>query len=211
MMLIACSPSADNAPETHSSLRFAMRAKNVKNAAVVNRVLSVEQLTASNAALRLELAELRRQVAEGGCGGEALDLASAEEVARLRAQLNDAQGQLSESSQQLQAVQAELEEERQEKQSLNGSLKEREEESELLHETLARFQVMHGVAPVRCRDKKKTIEGVTQPACASCAPLASLHSCAVGIPPLFAASAILSHLRADHLVATSRHSYHRYR
>eukprot|EP00966_Prymnesium_polylepis_P015961 368441-Prymnesium_polylepis.1 len=86
MMLVACSPSADNAPETHSSLRFAMRAKNVKNAAVVNRVLSVAQLTASNAALRLELQEARKQLAAlgggGGGGGGGLDCASAEGAAR---------------------------------------------------------------------------------------------------------------------------------
>lgn len=55
MILIACSPSPDNAGETHGSLRFAMRAKKVKNAAVVNRVLSVEELTRANSALRLEL------------------------------------------------------------------------------------------------------------------------------------------------------------
>lgn len=37
-MIVNCSPAADNAPETHGSLRFATRAKNVKNAAIVNQV-----------------------------------------------------------------------------------------------------------------------------------------------------------------------------
>ncbi len=73
MMLVACSPSANNAAETHSSLRFATRAKKVKNAAVVNRVLTADQLEASNAALRLELRGARERIAklEGRAGKEA--------------------------------------------------------------------------------------------------------------------------------------------
>ena len=65
MMLVACSPSPNNAPETHSTLRFATRAKRVKNAAKVNRVLTGEQLEEANAALRTDLAGDGVQLRDG--------------------------------------------------------------------------------------------------------------------------------------------------
>jgi hypothetical protein len=71
MMLVACSPATVHAPETHSTLRFATQCKRVKNAAVVNRVLSAAQLRSANDALRRELAAVKERLAsvEGGALG----------------------------------------------------------------------------------------------------------------------------------------------
>ena len=55
MLIINCSPCADNAAETLSSLRFGSRALGIKNTAIVNRRLSPE-------ALQRQLAEARAQV-----------------------------------------------------------------------------------------------------------------------------------------------------
>ena len=45
VMIICCSPSSYNAPETVSTLRFGNRAKSIKNIARVNQQRSVEELT----------------------------------------------------------------------------------------------------------------------------------------------------------------------
>jgi len=45
-LVICCSPSSFNAPETVSTCRFGQRAKRIQNKAVVNEVRSVEELTA---------------------------------------------------------------------------------------------------------------------------------------------------------------------
>ena len=45
VMIICCSPSSYNAPETVSTLRFGNRAKSIKNVARVNQQRSVEELT----------------------------------------------------------------------------------------------------------------------------------------------------------------------
>jgi hypothetical protein len=55
MLIVNCSPCADNAPETLSSLRFGSRALGIKNAVAVNRRLSPE-------ALQRQLDEARAQV-----------------------------------------------------------------------------------------------------------------------------------------------------
>ena len=45
VMIICCSPSTYNAPETVSTLRFGNRAKSIKNVAKVNQQRSVQELT----------------------------------------------------------------------------------------------------------------------------------------------------------------------
>jgi hypothetical protein len=54
VLIINCSPCAENAPETLSSLRFGSRALGIKNRVAVNRRLSPE-------ALHRQLAEARAQ------------------------------------------------------------------------------------------------------------------------------------------------------
>ena len=84
MMLVACSPSPNNAPETHSTLRFATRAKRVKNAAKVNRVLTGEQLEEANAALRVELRAARERLAQLETSGEEAEAAATRRSRRER-------------------------------------------------------------------------------------------------------------------------------
>ena len=146
MMIVNCSPAADNAPETHGSLRFAMRAKNVRNAAKVNQVLSAEQLERSNTALRMEVQSLQQQLAQlrsvgdgsaessNGVDCGAGSAADAEELAHARDQISEAEGRLAEA-------QAEAAEEREATAAAQVALKEREEELQLLYDMLARFQV----------------------------------------------------------------------
>ena len=45
-LIIACSPSMFNAPETQSTLKFGMRAKRIKNTVSINQTRSVEELEA---------------------------------------------------------------------------------------------------------------------------------------------------------------------
>ncbi|KAL1522824.1 hypothetical protein AB1Y20_017793 [Prymnesium parvum] len=61
-------------------------------------------------------------------------------------------------SEKVQALQAELDDERQEKSAVTSALKDREEELKLLFETLAGFQVLHGVQPICSRDSKANID-----------------------------------------------------
>ena len=53
LLLVACSPAQQNAAETKSTLHFAVRAKAIKNAAVVNTMLSPEQIQALQGELRV--------------------------------------------------------------------------------------------------------------------------------------------------------------
>ena len=76
VMIICCSPSSYNAPETVSTLRFGNRAKSIKNVARVNQQRSVEELT--KLLMRAEKAidvqgkyivQLETQLKKGGGGG----------------------------------------------------------------------------------------------------------------------------------------------
>lgn len=95
----------------------------------------------------MEWQEARRQLSELGASGldasSAQGLARAEEAARLREEC-------AEAVQQLVSTQEELEEEKSERARVAASLKDREEEVTLLYETLSRFGVLLGVAPVNC-------------------------------------------------------------
>ena len=148
MMLVACSPAQVHAPETHSTMRFATRAKRVRNAAVVNRVLTADQLASANAALKLELNAARARITaleEGapvGVSAEAVggmdgNCASAEELDALREQVEHLEQQLDEAK-------AEIADEQREVASQKEQLGKRHEEREMLYDTLARFQVTPG-------------------------------------------------------------------
>lgn len=154
MMLVACSPAANNSPETHSTLRFATQCKRVRNVAVVNRVLSADQLATANAALRLELQGARERIkrlesgsaaggeglaAAAGGGGEggtavAAEAVSGEEVEQLREQVETLELQL-------QTARDELADEQLLASRTRTQLKASAEEVEMLYDTLARFQV----------------------------------------------------------------------
>ena len=69
VLVATCSPASDNAQETHSSLHFARSAKKVKNVAVINTIESAESLRVTNAALRAEVAALKRAAASVAGGG----------------------------------------------------------------------------------------------------------------------------------------------
>jgi chromosome segregation ATPase len=145
MMLVACSPAANNAPETHSTLRFATRAKRVRNAAVVNTVLTAAQLESANKALTAQLESARERLAalEGGDGGArraptdadaSAAAAHAEEVDALREQLSQLELHLDESR-------AELADEQRESAAMRTQLASKLDERDMLYDTLARFQV----------------------------------------------------------------------
>ena len=162
IMLVACSPSAMNAPETHSTLRFATQCKKVRNAAVVNRMLTHEQLATANASLKHELQSARARISAlegrgggaaggGGGGGTSVDAATAEahveEVEAMREQMELLEQQLEETK-------LELADEQREVSGVRSQLGKRSEEREMLYDTLARFQVLHGVAPLEKRDRE---------------------------------------------------------
>ncbi|GBF99459.1 kinesin heavy chain [Raphidocelis subcapitata] len=75
LLVINCSPCADNAAETLSSLRFGSRALGIKNTVAVNRRLSPEALQQQLAQARAELEALRREMAalklDGAAGAAA--------------------------------------------------------------------------------------------------------------------------------------------
>jgi len=162
-LLVTCSPAADNLHETTSSLRFARQAKKIQNVAVVNRVQSKAQLQADNLALQRELAEARAQLAGAGGGGggaaggagraldgKALEAAMAPLVAEV-AQLKEAAAAREGEAIQLQH---ELKEEQQAAVQLRAELAEHEADGKQLQATVARFQVLHGVAPTRVRESR---------------------------------------------------------
>ena len=183
MMLVACSPSLNNAPETHSTLRFATRAKRVKNAAKVNRMLTGEQLQEANAALRLELKAAREKLAQlehtgGGGGGAtggggsssggsaaAASDAAAQAQAQAQAQaasaeeLDGLREQIEALEEQLEECKGELADEQKESGSLRAEREAHETEKEALYDTLARFQVLHGVAPSTAAARKRDARG----------------------------------------------------
>ena len=162
-LLVTCSPAADNLHETTSSLRFARQAKKIQNVAVVNRVQSKAQLQADNLALQKELGEARAQLAAGGGGGgaaggvgkalegKALEAAAAPLLAEV-AQLKEAAAAREGEAIQLQH---ELEEEQQAAVQLRAELAEHEADGKQLQATVARFQVLHGVAPTRVRESRE--------------------------------------------------------
>jgi hypothetical protein len=161
-LLVTCSPAADNLHETTSSLRFARQAKKIQNVAVVNRVQSKAQLQADNLALQKELGEARAQLAAGGGGGaaggagkvlegKALEAAAAPllaEVAQLKMAAAAREGEAIQ-------LQHELKEEQQAAVHLRAELAEHEADGKQLQATVARFQVLHGVAPTRVRESRE--------------------------------------------------------
>eukprot|EP00826_Nyctotherus_ovalis_P034573 TRINITY_DN2894_c0_g3_i1.p1 TRINITY_DN2894_c0_g3~~TRINITY_DN2894_c0_g3_i1.p1 ORF type:complete len:732 (-),score=224.34 TRINITY_DN2894_c0_g3_i1:134-2329(-) len=62
-LIITASPSIHNASETLSTCRFGMRAKNIKNKAVVNKIPTIAELELVINRLRIELAKNSRRVA----------------------------------------------------------------------------------------------------------------------------------------------------
>ncbi|CAD2215252.1 Kinesin motor domain containing protein, putative [Angomonas deanei] len=64
-LVICCSPSMYNAAETLSTLRFGARAKNIRNAAVVNKELTVAELTNLLSLAKAEIQRLEKKIQEG--------------------------------------------------------------------------------------------------------------------------------------------------
>ena len=162
-LLVTCSPAADNLHETTSSLRFARQAKKIQNVAVVNRVQSKAQLQADNLALQKELAEARTQLAaaDGGGGGaaggagRALDGKALEAaMAPLQAEVAQLKGAAAAHEGEVIQLQHELKEEQQAAVQLRAELAEHEADGKQLQATVARFQVLHGVAPTRVRESR---------------------------------------------------------
>lgn len=65
-LIINCSPSSYNEPETLSTLRFGSRAKNIKNKAKINQELSAAELKQRLAAAEAEIERLKAHIAAGG-------------------------------------------------------------------------------------------------------------------------------------------------
>ena len=173
MMLVACSPSTNNAPETHSTLKFAARAKKVRNAAVVNRVLTSHQLESANAALRLELKSARDRLAafeaggggggsgggggasSGDCGGALATGACASDAAASAEELEALREQCEALEQQLEESKLEMADEQRECSGLKADVATHKEEREMLYDTLARFQLLQGVTPSTAESRKR--------------------------------------------------------
>ena len=157
MMLVACSPAANNAAETHSTLKFATRAKKVKNAAVVNRVLTADQLENANAALKLELKAARERIANlensGGNGGGGGDAPPPPPPPETTEELENLRAQLAEMEMAVEEAKEEAKDEQKELVAARDKLARRNEEREMLYDTLARFQVLSGVAPLERRER----------------------------------------------------------
>lgn len=129
-LIIACSPSSFNAPESLSTLRFGSRAKNIKNQAVVNESRSVDELEAllAKAQRTIEMQQnnliaLEAELAQMTADGEARTQAD-EKAATAIAQLKET----------VAGLEQELEEEREESTSrqqqigqLDSMLREKEE------------------------------------------------------------------------------------
>ena len=64
-LVVCCSPSVRNIQETLSTLRFGQRAKSIKNRAVINKDLNVEDLVIQLEAAKREIELLRRGGANG--------------------------------------------------------------------------------------------------------------------------------------------------
>ena len=161
MLLVTCSPAADNAPETHSSLRFAMNAKTVQNVATVNKVRSKAQLEKENAALQeqlnMALAQVDDLLAGGGSGGEGVVRDGKRRISAAHAQaeaLAAARLEMEERAEQLAASQAELHEEKEGVKALSEKLAELEGEAELIRDMLERYQVLHGFAPLSSKERR---------------------------------------------------------
>ena len=91
VMIAALSPASDNYDETMSTLRYADRAKQIVNNAVVNEDPNQRLIRE----LRDELERLRNSVGGGGGGGPA----NAEEAESLRLQLLETEGMIAEMTQ----------------------------------------------------------------------------------------------------------------
>ena len=87
-MVAALSPASDNFDETLSTLRFADRAKQIVNKAVVNEDPNARLIRE----LREELERLRNEVGSGGGGGASGQ--SAEEALLLREKLLETEGMI---------------------------------------------------------------------------------------------------------------------
>lgn len=104
--MIACiSPSSDNYPETVNTLKYANRARNIKNAAVLNEdtggnaAFEVMQLKKQVAALKTEILQLRglhgaRRAMDVGSTPRKGSISEGEETARLRAHNRELQRKL---------------------------------------------------------------------------------------------------------------------
>jgi len=169
LLLVACSPAQQNAAETKSTLQFAVRAKAIKNAAVVNTLLSPEQIQAQNDKLRVELRAARAELALARSG-------QLRALAQAKLQLAGDQGsgepgaadtkgeawreappgpseavsrELEAAKGQAEALQEELTESQRSLAELEEALTRRDAEAEELHDILECVQVLHGVALVR--------------------------------------------------------------
>jgi len=169
LLLVACSPAQQNAAETKSTLQFAVRAKAIKNAAVVNTLLSPEQIQAQNDKLRVELRAARAELALARSG-------QLRALAQAKLQLAGDQGsgepgaadtkgeawreappgpseavsrELEAAKGQAEALQEELTESQRSLAELEEALTRRDAEAEELHDMLECVQVLHGVALVR--------------------------------------------------------------
>lgn len=80
VLIVCCSPCAENGPESLSSLRFGARARGIKNRCIQNERLSTERLLQQLGEARQQLAEAQGELAQlkgspaaikaaGGTGG----------------------------------------------------------------------------------------------------------------------------------------------
>ena len=107
-LMIACvSPADTNVEETVSTLRYADRARKIKNKPVVNQ----DGKDAENAKLRREIAELRVQVMNGGGGGPSGGsnaLVSSQEVTEYKSKISQLTSENRELTSALMSCQDEL-------------------------------------------------------------------------------------------------------
>lgn len=161
LLLVACSPAADNASETKSTLQFTSRAKTITNAAVVNTLLSSDQLLEQADKLRAQLRAARAEVErlrgggggsnEGGCeGGNAGGNGAVTDDTEARAwqqalagpaEADGLRAELAAAREAAEAMGEELAESARVVGELEEALKRRDAEAEELHDMLERVQV----------------------------------------------------------------------
>ena len=157
LLLVACSPSADNESETKSTLQFATRAKTIRNAAVVNTLLSQEQLQEQADRLRSQLKAARAEVerlrrgevalgstAQGGTVSNVVDESEARawrEALSGPAEADGLRAELTAAREAVEALQEELNESARTVSELEEALRRRDDEAEELHDMLERVQV----------------------------------------------------------------------
>merc|ERR1712193_442300 len=84
-LMIACvSPADTNLDETISTLRYADRARKIKNKPIINQ----DGKDAENAKLRREIAELRVQLMNGGAASSGSNSVSSKEVNDLKCKIS---------------------------------------------------------------------------------------------------------------------------